>query len=80
MTVIDEKNQVSYPLLTVCQVAQLIGVDKSTVYRWKKQGEIQKFNQWMVIFNEKHRIIITHIGGEVVVNKKNPILTTKIFN
>jgi len=52
MTVLDLNKGISYPYLSPCQVAQLIGVDRSTVYRWRKLGGIERYNRYVIVFAE----------------------------
>lgn len=53
MTVIDTKKDVSYPHLSHKDAAKIIGVDKSTIYRWEKYRRKESFNHFQVYFIEK---------------------------
>jgi len=52
MTVIDNKQGISYPFLTAEQAAGVVGVSVRTMYRWKIAGKIEKYNRFTVVFDE----------------------------
>jgi len=52
MTIIDLKTNTSYPLLSVSQAAKIVGVDESTIYRWKKLRAKENYNSFLIVFIE----------------------------
>jgi hypothetical protein len=54
MTIIDTKQNKSYPGLNCKQAAKLVGISIRTVQRWKKSKVFERFNHFTIYFCECH--------------------------
>ncbi len=48
MVVIDTRHDIAYESVSKAEVARMVGVAPSTVFRWVKGGEKQVFNHFIV--------------------------------
>jgi len=52
MILIDTKHNEAFSNVSKAAASKIIGVSTSTITRWAESSHVEKYNQWIVYFNE----------------------------